>query len=73
MESEKSGGCRMCGCSKYKWNPVSAVQKAFSGTTADVNVAGSSLHAEGMSYQDNTSKQVAYRNCMCGHHENYHS
>jgi hypothetical protein len=25
-----------------------------------------------MPYQDNKSDQVAYRNCTCGHHWNYH-
>jgi hypothetical protein len=30
------------------------------------------LEAQGMPYQDNKSDQVAYRNCTCGHHWNYH-
>ena len=72
--------CRKCGCKKYQWNPVSAAQKLFSGSkievkgevkTGQVNVSGN-FSTQGMPYQDNKSDQVAYRNCTCGHHKNYH-
>ena len=73
--------CSKCACKKFAWNPVSAVQKLTSGmkgevkadvNTGKVNVSGN-VSAQGMPYQDNKSDQVAYRNCLCGHHYNYHS
>jgi len=63
------GKCAKCGCSGFFWNPVSAAQKAVSGTSG--NVKG--VQFQGMPYQDNKSDQVAYMNCTCGHHKNYHS
>ena len=50
------GGCLKCGCRKYHWNPVSAVNKAVG------IYKGSNYNAE----------VDAYRNCTCGHHKNYH-
>ena len=68
--------CRKCGCKKYSWNPVSAAQKFFSGSTTEVKVEKGPVtvthSTQGMPYQDNKSDQVAYRNCTCGHHKNYH-
>jgi hypothetical protein len=39
--------------------------------TEKANVSGN-VSAQGMPYQDNKSDQVAFRNCLCGHHYNYH-
>ena len=68
--------CRKCGCKEYKHNLVSAAQKFFSGSSAEVKVdngvSSVTYKAQGMPYQDNKSDQVAYRNCKCGHHKNYH-
>jgi hypothetical protein len=63
------GKCSKCGCSDFKWNAVSAAQKAVSGISG--NVKG--VNFQTMPYQDNKSDQVAYKNCQCGHHYNYHS
>lgn len=72
--------CSKCACKKFFINPVSAAQKFFSGTKAEVkgevktdkgNIGGT-INIQGMPYQDNKSDQVAYRNCLCGHHYNYH-
>ena len=72
--------CRKCGCKGFFWNPVSAGQKLFSGSKGEVkgevktgkgNVSAT-VSTQGMPYQDNKSDQVAYRNCLCGHHYNYH-
>ena len=72
--------CSKCACKKFVWNPVSAGQKLFSGSKVEVkgevktgngNVSGT-VSTQGMPYQDNKSDQVAYRNCLCGHHKNYH-
>ena len=72
-----SGKCRKCGCQQYQWNPVSAVQKFFSGSQASVGFDGKVVSGRagvnGLPMQDNKSDQTAYRNCMCGHHQNYHS
>jgi hypothetical protein len=35
-----SGKCRKCGCTKYEWNPVSAVQKVASGFQISVSGDG---------------------------------
>ena len=68
--------CRKCGCKKYEHNLVSAAQKFFSGSSTEVKVAEGPVSVthktQGMPYQDNKSDQVAYRNCKCGHHKNYH-
>ena len=61
--------CRKCGCKEFKWNPVSAVQKLTSGMKYEKD----GFSAQGLPQQDNKSDQVAYRNCMCGHHRNYHA
>ena len=72
--------CSKCACKKFCFNPVSAVQKIFSGTKVEVkgelkggkgNISGS-ISNSGMPYQDNKSDQVALRNCLCGHHYNFH-
>ena len=69
--------CSKCSCTVYRWNPVSAVQKLVSGfkvsgsTSAGVAKADSNWST--LDKQDNTSKQTAYRACMCGHHSNYHN
>jgi hypothetical protein len=72
-----SGKCRKCGCTKYEWNPVSAVQKVASGfqisVSGDGKVISGQISASGLPLQDNKSDQTAYRNCMCGHHVNYHA
>lgn len=72
-----SGKCRKCGCTGYRWNPVSAGQKLFSGGSASVSVGGKNAQAQasiqGLPVQDNHSNQTAYRNCFCGHHQNYHA
>jgi hypothetical protein len=72
-----SGKCRKCGCTKYEWNPVSAVQKVASGfqisVSGDGKVISGQISASGLPLQDNKSDQTAYRNCMCGHHANYHA
>ncbi len=66
-------GCRKCGCTWFCPNPVSSAQKFISGMEANIGVKGKiGVSAQGMSYQDNKSDQVAYRNCTCGHHWNYH-
>jgi hypothetical protein len=72
-----SGKCRKCGCTAYQWNPVSAAQKLFSGSqvsvSGNVKSVNAQANASGLPLQDNKSDQTAYRNCMCGHHANYHS
>ncbi len=72
-----SGKCRKCGCTQYRWNPVSAAQKLVSGSSASVSVGGNGKGAQasisGLPLQDNKSDQTAYRNCLCGHHQNYHA
>ena len=50
------GGCLKCDCKKFFWNPVSAANKA-------VGIY------KGSGYND---KVDAYKNCKCGHHQNYH-
>lgn len=69
-------GCRKCGCQEFRWNPVSAGQKLFSGGsvsgTAGTPNASVSGTLQGQPVIDNKSDQAAYRNCMCGHHANYH-
>ena len=73
--------CRECGCKRFVPNPVSAIQKLVSG--GDVTVGGSvpvkggaqvqaSCRIAGQPTIDNKSDQAAYRNCLCGHHWNYH-
>jgi hypothetical protein len=69
--------CRKCGCKMFIWNPVSAYQKSTWGTTTDVSEdlqegVHVDSHTETPPPQDNKSDQVAYRNCLCGHHYNYH-
>lgn len=69
--------CRKCGCKSFFWNPVSAFQKGVSGSSLSATVPGprgSSISAAAgtLPTQDNRSSQTAYRNCMCGHHQNYH-
>lgn len=70
------GKCKKCGCTGFFWNVVSAGQKWYSGTSSSVNLSykgvGIQGSVKGMSPQDNKSDQVAYRNCTCGHHYNYH-
>lgn len=62
------GPCRKCGCQSFRYNFVSATQKLFSGFSFSFGgVSGSTIPV-----QDNKSDQVAYRNCLCGHHFNYH-
>ncbi len=72
-----SGKCRKCGCTEYKWNPVSSVQKLASGISASVSaggkIFGGQVSVSGLPLQDNKSDQTAYRNCLCGHHQNYHA
>ena len=73
--------CTKCACKKFFWNPVSAAQKLGSGFKGSANVdvktekanVGINVSKEGMPYQDNKSDQVAYRNCLCGHHYNFHT
>jgi hypothetical protein len=71
------GKCSKCGCSGFKWNPVSAAQKAASGISGSIKGGikgvGVGVDFQTMPYQDNKSDQVAYNNCTCGHHKNYHS
>jgi hypothetical protein len=68
--------CTKCGCTRYFWNPVSAVQKLTSGFKASGSVSTGVIKADGtwstLEKQDNTSEHVAYRACMCGHHKNFH-
>jgi len=70
------GKCKKCGCKSFFWNPVSAAQKLFSGSETTVGYKGPQGQVEstfkGMPSQDNKSDQVAYKNCSCGHHYNYH-
>jgi hypothetical protein len=72
-----SGKCRKCACAQYRWNPVSSVQKFFSGSNITVsagkNGVGAQASMNGLPLQDNRSSQTAYRNCLCGHHQNYHA
>ena len=67
------GKCKKCGCTGFFWNAVSAGQKIFSGSTAQYSNKGATINYQTMPAQDNKSDQVAYRNCTCGHHYNYHS
>lgn len=67
------GKCKKCGCTGFFWNPVSAAQKLASGTTASYSNNGATVNYQTMPNQDNKSDQVAYKNCTCGHHYNYHS
>lgn len=67
------GKCKKCGCTGFFWNPVSAVQKLASGTTGTYSSDGNTVNYQTMASQDNKSDQVAYKNCTCGHHYNYHS
>ena len=68
--------CSKCACKKFIWNPVSADQKFISGSKLEVKAEkggiSGTLKTEGLPKQDNKSDQVAYRNCLCGHHYNYH-
>lgn len=73
MNSSTKSGCSKCGCKSFSWNPVSAGQKLLSGINVNLNFGVVSGSLSTMSSQDNTSKQVAYKNCTCGHHYNYHS
>ena len=70
------GKCKKCGCTSFFWNPASAAQKLLSGSEHQVKYKGPEVEFgstfKGMSSQDNKSDQVAYRNCSCGHHYNYH-
>lgn len=50
------GGCLKCDCRNFIWNPISAVNKA-------VGIF------QGSGYNSDID---AYRNCKCGHHQNYH-
>ena len=73
--------CSKCGCKGFFWNPVSAAQKFTSGSKVEIKgevktgkgSVGGSISTQAMPKQDNKSDQVAYRNCLCGHHYNYHS
>lgn len=67
------GKCRKCGCKDFSWNIVSAGQKLMSGFTGSYSKGGVTANYQTMPAQDNKSTQVAYNNCMCGHHKNYHS
>ena len=71
------GKCSRCGCNGFKWNFVSAIQKGVSGFNASgyMNYNGVQLQGQisTMPLQDNKSDLVAYNNCKCGHHANYHS
>ena len=67
------GKCSKCGCTGFFWNPVSAAQKFMSGSTGNYNDGKVSGSYQTMPSQDNKSDQVAYKNCTCGHHYNYHS
>ena len=60
--------CRKCGCKEYSWNFVSSVQKFVSGG----KFSGYGISYQAQEIMDNTSDQAAYRNCLCGHHKNYH-
>ena len=68
------GKCRKCGCTSFFWNPMSFGQKMMSGSNWDVSSPDQSVkgNVQFMKGQDNKSDQVAYRNCTCGHHYNYH-
>lgn len=48
----------------------------FSGSEHKIEYKGSAGQIassfKAMPYQDNKSDQVAYKNCSCGHHYNYH-
>lgn len=73
--------CRKCGCQSFIWNPVSAAQKGWSGSSPSVSGSANSkvvsgtinFQASTLPSQDNKSDQTAYRNCFCGHHYNYHT
>jgi hypothetical protein len=71
------GKCHKCACTEYRWNLVSSAQKLFSGSNASVSADGKILSGQasisGLPLQDNKSDQTAYRNCLCGHHINYHA
>ncbi len=67
------GKCKKCGCTGFMWNPVSALQKFNSGSTTTNTQDGTVKTTQSMPNQDNKSDQTAYRNCLCGHHYNYHS
>ena len=55
--TKRKGGCLKCfTCKKFKWNAVSAANKAVG------IIKGGGYNAE----------VDAYRNCTCGHHKNYH-
>jgi len=47
-------GCSKCGCSEFRWNPLSALVKFLNFP------------------DDNYHPHHAYRNCVCGHQQNYH-
>ena len=69
--------CTKCGCNSFFWNPVSCAQKGTSGLEISADIpckGGTSIKAgyKAMPLQDNKSDQVAFRNCLCGHHYNYH-
>lgn len=54
----------------YEWDPASAMRKLSSNVSISVNVgvAGISKQITG-NYNPQTD---AYRNCVCGHHKNFH-
>lgn len=67
------GPCRKCGCKSFLWNPVSGFQKLVSGGKASGNIKGVEFSYQTQPNMDNKTDQAAYRNCLCGHHYNYHS
>lgn len=51
--------CLRCGCQKYEWNMVSAIEKGLSIFSTF--------------YGGQVRNDVAFKACTCGHHINLHS
>ena len=75
-KKKKKMGCKKCGCSKFSWNPASALA-AFANRWGvrpegfEFEVSPSSASFKGKSVRVDETRE-AYRNCLCGHHYNYH-
>jgi len=79
--SAAMGKCCKCGCKKFVWNPVSAAEALRDRIgrrveKTEVQMSEDGTHATLKSYPsintDIHNSRDALRNCLCGHHYNYH-
>ena len=62
------GKCRKCGCTQYDCDFWQGCANAFQKT---VDVLSTGV-GKALGHNPQPNQNVAYRNCSCGHHENYH-